>query len=87
MSKKSKRRRKRRRTPRLSPAQLVQPGVAAPMQPVQTAERPVVAPAATPEPAGDLREEYRYVVADLRRIAIIAAAMMVLMIVLALLIV
>ena len=87
MSKKSKRRRRRRRTPRLSPAQLVQPGVTAPTQPVETAERPVVAPAATSEPTGDLREEYRYVVADLRQIAIIAAAMMVLMIVLALLIV
>ena len=74
---KKKKSRKRRRTPRLSKAQLVQP-------------TPTVRVAVSPDQQTsddapvDLREEYWYVAADLKRIAIIAAVMMVVMIGLAL---
>ena len=76
MAKKKKSRRRSRR-PRLSQAQLVQP-------------TPVVRTAAPDQQTSDdalpdLRKEYWYVVADLKRIAIIAAVMMVVMIALALL--
>ncbi|HHS98265.1 MAG TPA: hypothetical protein ENK08_10310 [Chloroflexi bacterium] len=77
MARKKKSRKKSRR-PRLSQAQLVQPTPVA-----QTAT--VTNQQAAGDTLPDLRDEYRYVVADLRRIAIIAAAMMVVMIVLALL--
>lgn len=79
MAKKRSRSQKKRRGPRLSPTQMAQP--AATSAPAQTD----VAGPASPAPS-DLREEYRYVVADLKRIAIIAAAMMVVMIGLALLV-
>lgn len=64
------------RTPRLSPAQMVRPA----------RER------GRSQEGGDsrlpeLQEEYRYVVRDLRRIAVIAAVMLVVMIALALVVV
>ncbi len=61
---------------RLSPSQLVRPIAAEP----SAAPRPV-APA-EPQPA-DLRDEYRYVVADLKRIGVIAAVMLAVLVVLA----
>ncbi len=83
MGKKSRRRRGTS-GPRLSAAQLVQPGEQA------AAPAPAVAPQAPKAPARvarDLREEYPYVVADLKRIAIIAAIMLAVMIGLAFLLV
>ena len=73
MAKKSRRGKK----PRLSPAQRVQP--------MAEIEALSAAPAEdTPGPqAPDLQEEYRYVVADLRRIGLIAAVMLVVLVVLA----
>ncbi|HEC34240.1 MAG TPA: hypothetical protein ENI37_05935 [Chloroflexi bacterium] len=79
MAKKSRRRRKRSQTPRLSPAQLVQPSGE------RTGPIVVSAPKATARGLPDLQEEYHYVVTDLKRIVIIAVAMLAVMIVLALL--
>lgn len=78
MARKSRRVKKGRQV-RLSPTQMVQPGGrdAADVSPgfVQ----------AYSEPKGvDLREEYRYVVADLRRIGVIAGAALAVLVVLAL---
>ncbi len=67
--------------PRLSATQLAQPGTSAPVA-RQKAES--TAPAAPV--LSDLREEYHYVLRDLKTIGIIAAAMLVLMIVVLLLI-
>jgi hypothetical protein len=76
MTKKSRRRRRRTPAPQLTPAQMVQPNAQ-----VEHTAAPVVK---APRPAaGGLREEYEYVVADLKRIAIIAAVMIVVMIILA----
>jgi len=77
MSKKSRQTRRRSPTPRLSPAQLVQPHEEA--RPLPVREQPTAKKALS-----DLRQEYRYVVADLKRIAIIAGVMMAVMIGLAL---
>jgi len=65
---------------RLSPAQMVQPGAG------EMADSATVA-AQTQSSAqvSDLREEYQYVITDLKRIGLIAAAMLVLLVVLALL--
>jgi hypothetical protein len=76
MAKKSRRVRK----PRLSPTQRIQPAVAdtisvAPIE-VQPGSQ-----------AADLREEYRYVVADLKRIGLIAAVMLAALVALAILLV
>jgi len=80
MAKKSRRVKKKGSPARLSPAQMVQPGMG---------EAAEVASLATPARSGpqvaDLREEYRYVIADLRRIGMIAVAMVVVLVVLALL--
>lgn len=85
MSKKSHRRHRKTAYPRLSPAQMIQPGEqTAPTKPV------AVSPTVSRAPARvlrDLREEYPYVAADLKRIAIIAAVMLVVLIGLALLLV
>lgn len=86
MGKKSRRRRGSSR-PRLSAAQLVRPEERA-----IAATPSAVAPApqawkVSSRALRDLREEYPYVVADLKRIAIIAAVMLVLMVGLALLLV
>lgn len=83
MGKKSHRRRRTSR-PRLSAAQMVQPGE----QPVASAPAVALhAPKASPRVSRDLREEYPYVVADLKRIAVIAAVMLAVMIGLAFLLV
>ncbi|MCX7855595.1 MAG: hypothetical protein N2556_06435 [Anaerolineae bacterium] len=83
MGKKSRRRRSISR-PRLSAAQLVQPGEQAAV-PVSAVVHQ--APKVSARVLRDLREEYPYVVADLKRIAIIAAVMLVLMLGLAFLLV
>ena len=62
---------------RLSPAQLVQPKVG------EASKVSPVAPQSTLQVA-DLREEYGYVIADLKRIGIIAVVMLAALIVLAL---
>jgi hypothetical protein len=71
---------KKGRPVRLSPTQMVQPGggemADVPFPAVQA--RPVVQ-------VSDLREEYRYVITDLKRIGIIAVAMLAVLIALALL--
>ncbi len=76
MAKKSSRDGKNRRI-RLSEAQLVQPG--------EGGARPVARELRKTDKADavDLKQEYRYVIADLKRIAILAAAMLVVLIVLA----
>ena len=78
MTKKARRTRSRaRRAPvRLSPSQLVRP--------VSPEPSDAPRPTALAEPQSvDLREEYRYVLADLKRIGIIAAAMLAVLVVLA----
>lgn len=80
MAKKSRRTRKHTRpVVRLSPSQIVrEPSVTA------VGAGPTTLAAARPEPREvDLREEYRYVVADLKRIGIIAAVMLAVLIALA----
>ena len=83
MAKKSRRARKKKgQQVRLSRAQMVQPGAN------QMAPVPTVAAAARPVPkaqTSDLQEEYRYVITDLKRIGLIALAMLVVLVVLALL--
>jgi hypothetical protein len=79
MAKKSRRVRKKERRVRLSPAQMELPGEGG------VAGTPVATAPARRAPKADLREEYRYVIADLRRIGIIAVAMLAVLIVLALL--
>ncbi|MEE8390924.1 MAG: hypothetical protein V3S14_09050 [Anaerolineae bacterium] len=78
MAKKSRRIRKQGQPVRLSAAQMVQPGMD---------EMPKVTSVATPARSApqvtDLREEYRYVITDLKRIGIIALVMLVALIVLA----
>ncbi len=80
MAKKSRRVKKKSRQVRLSPAQMVRPGIgevdAVPLVTVQTRSVAQVS---------DLREEYHYVITDLKRIGIIAVVMLVVLIVLALL--
>lgn len=80
MAKKSRRVRRRQRQIRLSQAQMVQPGMSR-----AVGLSPVVTPTQSPAPTTDLREEYRYVITDLRRIGILAVAMLAVLIVLALL--
>jgi hypothetical protein len=69
----------RRRKPRLSPAQLVQPDL-------EVSED--VAELAVASESGEmsLQDEYRYVLSDLKRIAILAVVMLSVLIVLAFLI-
>lgn len=80
MTKKSRRTKRKGQQVRLSPAQMIQPE--------SDAE---AAPQASPVPktstvrAPDLRDEYRYVIADLKRIGIIALVMLGVLITLALL--
>ncbi len=83
MAKKS--RRARRRQVRLSPAQMVRPTVdEAPVPPSAVVPlRPL--PAGMVSATDDLREEYRYVIADLKRIGVLAVIMLVVLIALALL--
>ncbi len=78
MAKKSRRVRRSGQRPRLTAAQMVQPGVSEALAGASVTDQ---APAAAR--GSDLRAEYQYVVSDLRRIAIIAAVMLCLLIVLA----
>jgi len=75
MAKKSRRSREK---PQLSPAQLVRPRKEA---------GALTPPAKSNRQLTELEREYRYVLTDLKRIALIAAAMMAVMVVLALLLV
>ena len=71
MAKKSRRVRKKGRQVHLSAAQMVQPVAG------EATDAPIVAPRPRPTPkVADLQEEYRYVIADLKRIGIIAVAML-----------
>jgi hypothetical protein len=80
MAKKSRRVKQEGQRIALSPAQMVQPGVG------ETGEEVIVsAPAAPVAQTTNLQEEYRYVIADLKRIGVIAVAMLAVLIVLALL--
>ena len=84
MARKKRKKSKRARTPRLSAAQLVQPGQAeAPVEVRKKRTVPTPSSGSADKTLPDLREEYHYVVADLKRIGIIAAAMLVVMILLA----
>lgn len=80
MAKKSRRSKQKGQSKRLSPAQMVRP---------RATETSTVAKAqaasSTAASASDLKEEYRYVVSDLKRIAVLAAIMLVVLIALALL--
>ncbi|MFQ6101907.1 MAG: hypothetical protein ACE5OS_11840 [Anaerolineae bacterium] len=81
MAKKSRRVRKKGRRVRLSPTQMVQPGIGEVVEVSAIAATP-----ARPAPQeSDLREEYRYVIADLKRIGGIALVMLAVLIALALL--
>jgi len=77
MAKKSSRGERKNRQVRLSEAQLVQPGEGAAPLVVREPQK------ADKTQTVDLKQEYRYVIADLKRIAILAAAMLVVLIVLA----
>ena len=76
MAKKSRRVKKQGKA-RLSAAQMVQPTVSEASEAVAVPVRPT-------QQAPDLREEYRYVVTDLKRIGVIALVMLAVLIVLAL---
>jgi hypothetical protein len=78
MAKKSRRIKKKGRQVRLSPTQMAQPGMG---EAVNAATGGVQA---RPESEGNgLQEPYRYVVADLKRMGIIAAEILVVLVVLA----
>ncbi len=87
MAKKSRRVRKKGRSVRLSQAQMVRPevGQAVQARPASRAAQPVIAARQARSQPLSLQEEYSYVVADLKRIGLIALGMLVLLIVLALL--
>ena len=80
MAKKTRRARGKKQPVRLSAAQMVLPEVEEAVGEVSVAVKKQVA-----QPTADLGEEYRYVVADLRRIGVIAAAMLMALVILALL--
>jgi len=80
MAKKSRRVKKKGRQVRLSPAQMVQPRGGE-----VTGAAAVITPARPAPQVSDLREEYHYVITDLKRIGIIAVAMLAVLVVLALL--
>jgi len=79
MARKSRRDRRKAREVRLSAAQLIQPRASA-----DAAAPPAAARAQQASEAPDLRQEYRYVIADLKRIAIIAVVMLAVLIALTL---
>ena len=79
MAKKSRRVRKKGRQVRLSSVQMAQPGMG------DTAGAPPdVAQKHFTSEGSDLREEYRYVATDLKRIGLIAVAVLVVLVVVAL---
>lgn len=75
MAKKSRRVRRKGARPRLSKAQLVQPTEQAVKEAPRVTEVAVTGPAQQPTPT-DFRDEYYYVVSDLQRIGLLAAAML-----------
>jgi len=77
MAKKPHRGRKQKRQTRLSPAQMVQPGESWRQHTAGETSK------AGKAREVDLKKEYRYVISDLKRIAILAAAMLAILIVLA----
>ncbi len=79
MAKKSRRVKRKGQQVRLSPTQMVQPGA----DKVADIPSPTAARSAARMP--DLGEEYRYVITDLKRIGVIAVAMLVVLIALAIL--
>ncbi len=79
MAKKSRRVKKKEQRVRLSPAQMVQPGMDE-----TTDLATVAAQVQSSTQSVDLREEYQYVITDLKRIGLIAAVMVVLLVALAL---
>jgi hypothetical protein len=80
MAKKTRRVKRKNQPVRLSAAQMVQPGVGE-----VTQSSPVTGPTQPVRQATNLQEEYRYVIADLKRIGIIAVAMLAALIVVAML--
>ena len=78
MAKKSRRVRRTGQRPRLSAAQMVQPGGVGPASEISTSSA-----AAAESKDSNLRDEYVYVLSDLKLIGIIAAAMLALLVVLA----
>jgi hypothetical protein len=78
MAKKTRRVKKRKQPVRLSAAQMVQPGAAEMSQPFSGTAQVQSAPE-----AANLEEEYHYVIADLKRIGIIAVGMLAALIVVA----
>ena len=78
MAKKSRRIKKRSQSVRLSAAQMVQPVTD---EAVKVAS--VAIPTRSAPPVADLREEYHYVITDLKRIGAIALVMLTVLIVLA----
>jgi hypothetical protein len=80
MAKKTRRVKRKNQPVRLSAAQMVQPGSGEVTQPSSvTGSTPPV------RQVTNLQEEYRYVIADLKRIGIIAVAMLAALVVVALL--
>ena len=71
MAKRSRRSRQKDRAPRLPSAQMVRPNAA---ESVHATTPQAVASSA--EPAPSLADEYRYVISDLKRIAVLAAIML-----------
>jgi hypothetical protein len=78
MAKKTRRVRKGKQPVRLSAAQMVQPGAGEVAQ-----SSSVAAPVQSTPQAANLAEEYHYVIADLKRIGVIAVAMLAALIVVA----
>ena len=77
MAKKSRRVRKKGREVRLSEAQLARPGA-------DTAADGALPSEGMAEAVAEVQEEYRYVAADLKRVSIVAGALLVVAVVLAL---
>ena len=75
MAKKSRRVRRKGAKPRLSEAQLVRPTQQA-IQETAPAVKAATVESVQQQPETDFREEYHYVVSDLQRIGLLAAAML-----------
>ena len=83
MAKKSRRARRKGDRPKLSAAQMVRPGMSEAAVEARVTEAASSEPAPAADQGPDLRGEYRYVINDLKRIAIIAASMVALLVILA----
>jgi hypothetical protein len=75
MTKKSRRVRRKGIKPRLSEAQLMQP-TQEPMQETARVVKVAAVETVQQQPETDFREEYHYVVSDLQKIGLLAAAML-----------